>query len=166
MRSERREMIVGGLELTDVSVDELSRDERHLLMHTELMTVRMEQHYRQSMRIEVLDAARVGDDIYERETLLIGVQDGVARQLAHLQVHLTAMGPGRADVLAETMPFGKILERHRLQVSQYDLRIFRTAPDETLSARLGQPTRAHHGRRYSLRIPTGKPLAVVTEILP
>ncbi len=135
---------------------------RELLRAPEPLTPRLEDHHGEALTLRVLERRQEGDHYARRIVLVDG--DGVPVALGAIEIDLARLAPDRrAEVLAETVPFGHILAR---AVADPDA-LLRVACDPFIAVALG--LRGFdgwlYGRRRTVVDVAGSPIATVVEIL-
>ena len=145
-----------------VDAVDLPPDLRELLLAPEPLTPRLEERHGAELMLRVLERCHDGERYARRVVLVRG--DGVPVVLGAIEIDLARLAPDRrAEVLAETVPFGHILAS---AVADPDA-LLRVACDPFIAAALALP-RARgwlYGRHRSVGDADGATIATVVEIL-
>lgn len=136
---------------------------RDLLRAPEPLTPRLEDRHGEALVLRVLERRRQGDRYARRVVLVRG--DGTPVVLGAIAMDLARLDPrARAAVLAESVPFGHILQS---AVAVPDA-LLRVACDDAIAAALEIAPPADgrlYGRRRTIRDAAGEVVAAVVEIL-
>jgi chorismate-pyruvate lyase len=135
---------------------------RALLRDPLPLTPRLEERYGEPLTLRVLERRHVGDHYARRVVLRRG--DGTPVVLGAVAVDLARLPPApRAEVLAETIPFGHILAG---VVADPDA-LLRVACDPFIAAALELPSHDGwlYGRRRTVSDLAGAVIAAIVEIL-
>lgn len=82
---------------------------KHLLVHEHHMTVTMEEFYRTTVAVRVLERSQVGD-IYNRKIVLERSDNGDVVQFGIVRFDLSYVTPAvREEIIREETPLGRIL---------------------------------------------------------
>lgn len=133
-----------------------------LLSAPEPLTPRLEEHVGEALALRVLERRRDGDRYARCVVLVRG--DGVPVVLGAIAIDLGRLAPAvRADVLAETVPFGHLLAN---AVAHPDA-LLSVACDRFIADALALPDHDLHlyGRRRTLTDASGAVIATILEIL-
>jgi chorismate-pyruvate lyase len=140
---------------------------QQLLVHEGDMTPTLEKFYESPIHLEVLKSERQGD-FYFREVVLRTDDIDERVEFGAIKIFLNLFPEAaRAEILAERLPLGSILAKHRIEHSSRPKCFLRTESDELINSALN--LQGHHilyGRRNTLSNPDGHPLAEIVEILP
>jgi chorismate-pyruvate lyase len=145
-----------------IDVVELPADLRELLRAPEPLTPRLEHRHGEELTLRVLERRHAGTRYARRVVLARG--DGVPVVLGAIAIDLARLAPDRrAEVLAETVPFGHILAS---AVADPDA-LLRVACDPFIAAALALPNPQGwlYGRRRTIADHAGATIATVVEIL-
>lgn len=133
-----------------------------LLSAPEPLTPRLELHCGETLALRVLERRQDGDR-YARCVVLVR-SDGTPAVLGAIAIDLARLpAPARDAVLAETVPFGRLLED---AVAPPDA-LLRVTCDPFIAAALALTDREIHlyGRRRTLTDDAGATIATIVEIL-
>lgn len=152
--------------LTRLGGEEVPEPYRRLLVHSNDMTPTLEHFYRRRLCLRVLGRERA-PETYRREVVLqLG---GSRRPVSYgaIYIHLLPLPePARQMVLAETLPFGRILQSGMIPHLSWPQAFFRTDADAHMGRLLDLAApRALYGRRNVLVDGQRRLLAEVIEIL-
>ena len=126
------------------------------------LTPRLEAHYGEALGLRVLERRRAGDVYARRIVLLRG--DGAPVALGAIEIDLARLPAAmRADVLAETVPFGRIFVTAHARPDA----LFRVACDAALRAALALDGFDGwlYGRRRTLVDERGATVATIVDVL-
>ena len=145
-----------------VDVIDLPSELRELLRAPEPLTPRLENRHGEELALRVLERRRVGERYARRVVLVRG--DGAPVVLGAIEIDLALLAADRrAEVLAETVPFGHILASAMADPDA----LLRVACDPFIAGALALP-RAQgwlYGRRRTVGDADGATIATVVEIL-
>lgn len=133
-----------------------------LLSAPEPLTPRLEEHVGEALALRVLERRRDGDRYARCVVLVRG--DGVPAVLGAIAIDLGRLSPAvRADVLAETVPFGHLLGN---AIARPDA-LLRVGCDRFLAGALALSDHDRHlyGRRRTVTDASGATIATILEIL-
>ncbi len=145
-----------------VAADEVPPELRALLRSPEPLTPRLEDHHGENLALRVLERHRSGDRYARRVVLVRG--DGVPVMLGAIEMNLARLAPAlRAEVLAESVPFGRLLGG---AIADPDA-LLRVRCDAAIAAALELPRTGGwlYGRRRTVADADGAAIATVVEIL-
>jgi chorismate-pyruvate lyase len=145
-----------------IDAGEMPAELRELLRAPEPLTPRLEHRHGEELTLRVLERRRNGTR-YARRVVLARA-DGVPVVLGAIAIDLARLAPDRrAEVLAETIPFGHILAS---AVADPDA-LLRVACDPFIAEALALPEADGwlYGRRRTIRDAAGAAIATVVEIL-
>jgi chorismate-pyruvate lyase len=147
--------------LETLAADALPEPLRALLTDALPLTPRLEERHGETLALRVLERRRDGDR-YARRIVLVR-SDGMPVALGAIEIDLARLAPAwRAEVLAETTPFG-----HIVAVSAQPEALFRVACDDLVGDALSLRDRGRwlYGRRRTLVDDAQVTLARIVEIL-
>ena len=152
---------------TFVGPDMLAEQERSLLVHGKDMTPRLREFHDCEIDLDVAARARIGNYLV-RASVLHRRSDGKPVEFGAIGIHLDLL-PEEAqnNVLEGRVPFGAILEKHKVPHSSHPRGYFRISVDQRLAELLGATSgQMLFGRCNELRHGSGRVLADVVEVLP
>lgn len=154
-------------QVTFIEPDELPGEERHLLSHDMDMTPRLRDYHGSPIDLDVHARQRIGNYLV-RASVLIRRRDARPVEFGAIGIHLDELPEiPRQEVLEGRVPFGAILENHAVAHTSHPRGFFRIAVDQRLAELLGAVAgQILYGRCNELRLPSGKVLADVVEVLP
>ncbi len=146
---------------------ELPDEQRHLLSHDMDMTPRLRDYHGSPIDLDVHARQRIGDYLV-RASVLIRRSDKRPVEFGAIGIHLDELPEApRQEVLEGVVPFGAILENHAVDHTSHPRGFFRISVDQRLAELLGATAgQILFGRCNELRLPNGKVLADVVEVLP
>lgn len=153
--------------VTFIEPEELPEVERHLLAHDMDMTPRLRDYHRSPIDLDVHARQRIGHYLV-RASVLIRHSDARPVEFGAIGIHLDELpAVARDEVLEGKIPFGAILENHAVTHTSHPRGFFRIEVDQRLAELLGAVSgQTLYGRCNELRLPSGKVLADVVEVLP
>lgn len=153
--------------LTFLPKEALPAHARHLLVHDSDMTPRLREYHASDITLTVQGKGRIAD-YYVRAVVLRRATDGRAVEFGAIGIHLNHLSPAAQQmVLAESAPFGAILEQLSVPHTAHPRGYFRILIDQRLADLLeAQQGDELYGRCNELRGVDGKLLAEVVEVLP
>jgi chorismate-pyruvate lyase len=140
---------------------------RSLLVHDSRMTARLEEAYRQSVRMRVLKSALLGN-VFSRQVVLILAGDGTPVEFGAIKIFLEHVPPqARQLVLEGKQPFGSILHTQSIEHISHPEYYVQVMADSLISGalHLAKPCLLY-GRRNTLLDSSQRQLAEVVELLP
>ncbi len=152
--------------LTRLSGEEVPEPYRRLLVHSNDMTPTLEQFYRRRLCLRVLGRERA-PEAYQREVVLQLAGNRRPASYGAICIHLPNLPESaRQIVLAETLPFGRILHSEMIAHLSWPQAFFRADADPHMSRLLDvADARVLYGRRNVLVDGQRRLLAEVIEIL-
>jgi chorismate-pyruvate lyase len=135
---------------------------RHLLSAAEPLTPRLEEHHGEALALRVLERRRTGNRYARCVVLVRG--DGVPVVLGAIEIDLARLPAElRSDVLAEAVPFGRLLADAFAPPDA----LLRVACDRFIADALQLPRRdlGLYGRRRTVADASGATIATIVEIL-
>jgi chorismate-pyruvate lyase len=155
------------LPFASVTAGDVPEPYRTLLVHERDMTRTLENFHGGTIHLRVLSSYHEGD-AYWRESVL--QLDGSNRpvEFGAIKIHLDRFPePWRAQILAEHLPLGGILNASGLGYTSRPTAYLRFTPDEFITCALHLEKDALlYGRQNALRDTAGNVLAEIIEILP
>jgi chorismate-pyruvate lyase len=150
-----------------VQAETLTEPYRSLLAHNRDMTATLEQFHGARIALRVLTRQQEGS-LYLREVVLCETKRARPVEYGMIAVHLDHFSDrGRALILAEQHPFGRILQMEAMAYIGWPQAFFRVSADPRMAASLEvKPLAECHGRRNVLLDEHRRLLAEVIEILP
>jgi chorismate-pyruvate lyase len=125
----------------EVTADEVPAPWKQLLAHEDHMTVRVEDHYRSPVDVEVLEH-QCDDTSYSRKILLKLASDGRIVQFGLVRVARAALEESiMKKIEAGNVPLGRILIDHNVLRKVRLSRLWRIEPGAELSKVFGEPDR-------------------------
>ncbi len=154
-------------QVTFIAPEDLPDEERHLLAHDMDMTPRLRDHHGCPIGLDVHARQRIGQYLV-RASVLIRQSDARPVEFGAIGIHLDELPViARDEVLEGRIPFGAILENHAVTHTSHPRGFFRIEVDQRLAELLGAAAgQILYGRCNELRLPDGKVLADVVEVLP
>ncbi len=150
-----------------IEAEELPDEERHLLSHDMDMTPRLRDYHGCAIDLDVHARQRIGHYLV-RASVLIRRSDTRPVEFGAIGIHLDELPElARHEVLEGRVPFGAILENHAVTHTSHPRGFFHIVVDQRLAELLGAVGgQTLYGRCNELRLPNGKVLADVVEVLP
>lgn len=147
--------------------DEVPEPFRTLLVHQDDMTPTLEKFHGDTIHIRVLRRQQ-RDDFYFREVLLVTDKDGRPVEFGAIKINLALFPPAaKADILAERVPLGRILDERAVAHESRPKAFLRVQSDTFINSVLGLGgPHTLFGRRNTHWDPQQRPLAEIVEILP
>jgi chorismate-pyruvate lyase len=137
-----------------------------LLVHEDDMTLTLERHCGGRIAVRVLSCALKGQSYFRRVLL---VEESSARPLAMgaVRIRLDVLGArGRAHILREKEPLGRILRESGVDFVSTPTAFFEVRPNAEMMGVFGMPaSRILYGRRTHLTL-AGARIGDIVEILP
>jgi hypothetical protein len=154
-------------QITFLAPEELPAQAHHLLVHDSDMTPRLRDYHASPITLTVQGKGRIAD-YYVRAVVLGKATDGRAVEFGAIGIHLNHLSPqAQQMVLAESAPFGAILEQLAITHTAHPRGYFRIVIDQRLADLLqAQQGDVLYGRCNELRAADGQLLAEVVEVLP
>ncbi len=149
----------------EVEQDQMPLTYRQLLAHDHHMTVTVENHYGEPVRVEVLQR-RSDQNRYAREILLRLQNSGQVVQYGIMRVDLEQIPePGRKAIRSEQVPLGRVLIQH-VELRQVRLdTLYRIQPGARLARLLELPPgRIIYGRTALICL-NGHPAVELLEVV-
>ncbi len=150
-----------------IPANELPQPARSLLVHERDMTPTLAKFYGGPIRLEVLSRYERGD-FYFREVLLFSGEDEIPVEFGAIKIDLALLPPvARRAVLEEHLPFGQLLDEHKIKHSSKPKAYLRLFSDDFMNSVLclAKP-QILFGRRNTLFNDDQRSLAEIVEILP
>lgn len=153
--------------VTFLAPEALPDEERHLLAHDMDMTPRLRDHHGCPIDLDVHARQRIGDYLV-RASVLLRRSDAKPVEFGAIGIHLEELPElAREQVLEGKIPFGALLETHAVTHTSHPRGFFQIEVDARLADLLGAMAgQTLYGRCNELRLPSGKVLADVVEVLP
>lgn len=151
---------------TILEAEELPQPYRMLLAHDRDMTGTLESYFKQPMALRVFAKKFDGDSLF-RQVVLEGVDDGKPREFGAIRIDLSCFdGETRELVASCKVPLGRVLREHDVPYVSNPSAYLRVAPDEMLCHALHVEHGPLYGRKNELKLPDGRAIAQIIEILP
>jgi hypothetical protein len=141
-------------------------DAHRLLVHAGDMTSKLEEYFADDMLLRVIQREQT-PEFYRREVLLYGAKSGLSVEYGAIEISLGTFSEAlRAEILAERLPLGGLLNRHGVRYRSEPRAFLRVAPCAHLAGlfELDAPC-ASFGRSNQLLDGEGRRLASIVEIL-
>lgn len=157
-----------GAEFAAVAREEIPEPARSLLVHQGDMTSRLQRFHQSAISLRVLQANRVGEDIYSREVLLLAESTGAPVEYGAIEIFLASLPAHvRALILEGKVPLGGILNTSSVGYRSEPQEFFRLRQSPALTTLLGAaPGIPLYGRCNVLRTVEGIVIARIVEVLP
>lgn len=161
---------IAGLVLPPIEVapgHSLPEPYRRLLVHDGDMTPTLEAFYGASLHLEVIRSEE-RNSFYYREVVLLTDDRNERVEFGAIKISLERIPmAARKDILAEKLPFGSLLAKHRIAHVSRPKAFLKIESDDFINQALGLTGRSIlYGRRNTLSNLAQEPLAEVVEILP
>lgn len=151
---------------TILEAEELPQPYRVLLAHDRDMTGTLEAYFKQSMTLRVFGKKLQGDSLY-RQVVLEGVEDGRPREFGAIRIDLSCFDGQTRELVAQCqVPLGRVLREHHVAYVSNPSAYLKVMPDELLSRALQVDSGPLYGRKNELKMPDGRAIAQIIEILP
>jgi chorismate-pyruvate lyase len=153
--------------LVPIDGAEIPEPYRSLLVHDGDMTPTLEDFHNGSIHLEVLRAQCDGTR-YSRDVILRMDATDKPVEFGAIEIDLSLFAPqARKDILAAHRPLGAILRDHAVEHDSRPKAFFSVRTDRVIRNSLRIPRSGIvYGRRNTLYVPDGRPLAEIVEILP
>jgi chorismate-pyruvate lyase len=153
--------------LNEVEGEAVPEPYRTLLVHQNDMTPTLEKFYGGAIHLDVLGRRSRGE-AYFREVILRLDTTNQPVEFGAIKINLDRFSPEtRAEILAERLPLGHLLQEHKIPHTSRPSAYLRFASDKLINQMLGLTgARVLYGRRNTLYDPQNHPLAEIVEILP
>ncbi|MGB1123643.1 MAG: hypothetical protein ACPG4Q_00430 [Phycisphaeraceae bacterium] len=151
---------------TILEAEELPQPYQMLLAHDRDMTGTLEAYFSQDMTLRVFGKKLEGDSLF-RQVVLEGVEDGQPREFGAIRIDLTCFDEETRQLVAECkVPLGRVLREHGVAYVSNPSAYLAVTPDELLSKALHVEHGPLYGRKNELKMPDGRAIAQIIEILP
>ena len=144
----------------------LPEPHRSLLVHKKDLTPTLENFYKESIHVKVLDSICTGTELLRKVILVL---DGSLKPVAFgaIKIQLNFFDSATLDnILKERLPLGTILGLHRMAHLSRPQAFFQVVTDGLIQNYLGlSATEKLYGRQNFLLTPNGDILAKIVEIL-
>ena len=139
---------------------------RGLLVHNGDMTPALENHYRKTIHIHLLQARRKKTE-YSREVVLLLNGDNRPVEFGAIRINLELFNKkAREEIVEAHIPLGTILREYNIVHTSSPRAYLQVKSDGVINNALELPrATALFGRRNTLSTPAGEPLAEIVEIL-
>jgi len=137
-----------------------------LLVHEGDMTPTLEEFHGSTIHLDVLRREQRGDFYFREVALITAAKEKV--EFGAIKIYL-ALFPrsARNEILAETLPLGTILAKHKVAHTSRPKAFLKVRSDDFINRIFGlRGTVSLYGRRNTLSNPDGHALAEIVEILP
>lgn len=149
-----------------LEAEELPEPYRTLLAHDRDMTGTLETYFKQPMTLRVHVRKIEGDSLY-RQVSLVGMHDGRPAEFGAIRIDLSCFDGETRDLVAQCkVPLGRVLREHDVAYVSNPSAYLEVTPDELLSDALQVSTGPLYGRKNELKMPDGRAIAQIIEILP
>jgi chorismate-pyruvate lyase len=152
--------------ITQIAGHDMPEPYRTLLVHRGDMTPALENHYNQTIHLNLLQARREGN-FYLREVVLMLDASNLAVEYGAIAINLDCFSPAAREIVLDgKRPLGTILREQKMAHSSQPRAYLQIEPDATIAAdlQLAVPT-ILYGRRNRLLAEDGASLAEIVEIL-
>ena len=144
----------------------LPEPHRSLLVHKKDLTPTLENFYKESIHIKVLDSMCTGTELLRKVILVL---DGSLKPVAFgaIKIQLNFFDSATLDnIMKERLPLGTILELHQMAHLSSPQAFLQVVTDCLIQNALGLSATAKlYGRQNFLLTPNGEILAKIVEIL-
>lgn len=149
-----------------LEAQELDEPYRTLLAHDRDMTGTLETYFKQPMTLRVHVKKIEGDSLY-RQVSLLCANDGRPAEFGAIRIDLSCFDEQTRELVAacET-PLGRVLREHNVAYVSNPSAYLEVTPDELLGEALGDARGPLYGRKNELKMPDGRAIAQIIEILP
>src|SRR3989338_3627002 len=152
------------MKCVQVGIQELDAKHHFLLNHDQLMTPRLEQFYKEKLHLKVLETKKKKNAL--RRTILLSSEKQVPREYSLVHFYLGNMKEEmRNEIIAQKMPFAKILQKHKTKTFQKTRRFFKIKTDEKIKNALQTKADFLFGKKYRISTKNGKKLAEVVVVV-
>ncbi|MEO0477835.1 MAG: hypothetical protein AAF085_17995, partial [Planctomycetota bacterium] len=149
-----------------LEAEELPDPYRTLLAHDRDMTGTLETYFKQPMTLRVHVKRVEGDSLY-RQVSLVGMNDGRPAEFGAIRIDLSCFDGETRELVAECkIPLGRVLREHDVAYVSSPSAYLEVTPDKLLSEALQVSTGPLYGRKNELKMPDGRAIAQIIEILP
>ncbi|MEM6259808.1 MAG: hypothetical protein AAGI37_16150 [Planctomycetota bacterium] len=149
-----------------LEAEELPEPYRTLLAHDRDMTGTLETYIKQPMTLRVHVKRLEGDSLY-RQVSLIGKHDGQPAEFGAIRIDLSCFDGETRELVAECrVPLGRVLREHDVAYVSNPSAYLEVDPDELLCQALHVTEGPLYGRKNELKMPDGRAIAQIIEILP
>jgi chorismate-pyruvate lyase len=140
---------------------------RRLLVHEGDMTPALEAFHKTTLHVEVLRSEE-RNSFYYREVVLMTDDDSKPVEFGAIKISLERVSlAARKDILAERLPFGTVLARHKIAHTSRPKAFLKIHSDDFINQALGlNGGHVLWGRRNTLSNLSHEPLTEIVEILP
>lgn len=151
---------------TILEAEELPEPYRMLLAHDRDMTGTLEAHFKQPMTLRVFNKKQDGDSLF-RQVVLEGQRDGRPYEFGAIRIDLSCFDELTRQVVAACeVPLGRVLREYDVPYVSNPSAFLRVSPDELLNKALMVDRGPLYGRKNALKLPDGRAIAQIIEILP
>jgi chorismate-pyruvate lyase len=151
---------------TILEAEELPQPYRMLLAHDRDMTGTLEAYFNQPMTLRVYGKKLEGDSLF-RQVVLEGVEDGKPSEFGAIRIDLSCFDVETRELVAACkVPLGRVLREHDVAYVSNPSAYLSVTPDELLSKALRVEHGPLYGRKNELKMPDGRAIAQIIEILP
>ena len=149
-----------------LEAEELPEPYRTLLAHDRDMTGTLETYFKQPLTLRVHVKRVEGDSLY-RQVSLMGMDDGRPAEFGAIRIDLSCFDGETRDLVAQCkVPLGRVLREHDVAYVSNPSAYLEVTPDELLSDALQVSQGPLYGRKNELKMPDGRAIAQIIEILP
>lgn len=149
-----------------LEAEELPEPYRMLLAHDRDMTGTLETYFKQAMTLRVFNKKLDGDSLF-RQVVLEGVDDGKPREFGAIRIDLSCFAGETRELVAQCrVPLGRVLREHGVAYVSNPSAYLRVDPDALLREALHSEHGPLFGRKNELKMPDGRAIAQIIEILP
>jgi hypothetical protein len=149
----------------EIPADQIPEPCHRLLVHNKHMTVTLEEHYGEPVRVRPYLVRHEGD-VYARKLDLVVGPDDLVIMTGIMMFNLSFATPEvREQIIEQRLPLGRILIAHNILREISTTSFLEIAGDDPLAARFGlDPPRAAYGRLATIFC-NGNPAVDLLEIV-
>lgn len=149
-----------------LEAQELAEPYRSLLAHDRDMTGTLETYFKQPMALRVHVKKIEGDSLYRQVSLLCS-EDGKPAEFGAIRIDLSCFDDETRELVAQCkIPLGRVLREHDVAYVSNPSAYLEVDPDALLCEALGVTHGPLYGRKNELKMPDGRAIAQIIEILP
>lgn len=149
-----------------LEAQELAQPYRTLLAHDRDMTGTLETYFKQRMTLRVHVKKVEGDSLY-RQVSLLCIDDGRPAEFGAIRIDLSCFDDETRELVAGcNVPLGRVLREHDVAYVSNPSAYLEVEPDDMLCDALQVTAGPLYGRKNELKMPDGRAIAQIIEILP
>ena len=149
-----------------LEAEELAEPYRTLLAHDRDMTGTLETYFNQPMALRV-HVKTIEEDALYRQVTLYGADDGRPAEFGAIRIDLSCFDEETRGLVADCqVPLGRVLREHDVAYVSNPSAYLEVEPDELLCEALQVTEGPLYGRKNELKMPDGRAIAQIIEILP